>query len=1071
MADKTPQDHLLNVQDELFEDSLDVTVTEARPRASTSSDEEVQLIKFRIIDPDFGPDKVLHSTHILDQGHRAEARQRIQDMPEDRQVYVSHDVLYDYVGNKLCEFKLIYKDLLEDRDCRRQGRPTKISIDDVESIALLLDSKYRAVTNAWKEFKKTPFGTEQNARQAIINPLADLNAYRQLCRTQIKILETHFGLRHSPTSMSSSMSGLPSDNALLRKFQQVAGPITNAEKLLEQQLQDNTAQMHRMAESSGAVDKRCQELEARLTAERRKAEEAQEQLRATQRGRSLPQNLQYGQQEVRSNSVPPPSAAFSGSAFYGFNSSLQTPTTSIAPTRFLQAPILGPPPVPSFNVAAPSFVQRPFVSAFNAPATVADTYTSTSLNRGGPRGLSFQLPPSNQPQNTMSFPPPTFQGPPRPPTSDNNINPPPTPPIGTVVTTLLNDVAAAAKTVVENSIRQAANSNQTPYLDQGSQLNEKYFDEMGREITIDEYYMSLPNKWAIIPNKSGPILQPYKVRDSSSAQFTGKRFDFEAWRARNKVSIMQQRMPVEQKAYALMQTIDYRNDPQLASYCRAMRYDCMSFRRFLFVLERNYGGEELDLTEGYNSVTTGKFVNLRSLSDLKMYLSVCHSYKTLLISYGRLQLDWTPSGPLFRAMVNNKISPEDINLFTKHCKDHNVQKGPESLIQWLDYLLQILEESATSTHKGTGVSDAAASHTTQQSITKSSVLTTVNTEEFPDQTSVEQDSLNEQPTDSMQGQVDHQEEIPQDETDENVQHIIMFTQQTGYKVRKMPACDFKGNPCQEDHLLKNCSKFMSLSQKDRLSHLFKVKRCLNCFNTGHFAIMCKSNTKCRTCQKKHNTLIHEAWGDISKSTVLLTAQPLVSLHTSPVGISLNKKGDNMIKTIMIHDDAATMSIISKELANKLQLQGLMVWVDITTVTGNSKKLVPKALIQVFNHEGQYVHDAEVHIMSEFVDIKAADWSVAKDAFDHFTDVPFPPLPEDRKCHLLIGNDNPHLIAPSSSRTHTEKHFPYALCTPLGWTAAGPTTPRPQSATTAQLVDDAEQAQRQAVFLLRNPTFE
>jgi hypothetical protein len=82
-----------------------------------------------------------------------------------------------------------------------------------------------------------------------------------------------------------------------------------------------------------------------------------------------------------------------------------------------------------------------------------------------------------------------------------------------------------------------------------------------------------------------------------------------------------------------------------------------------------------------------------------------------------------------------------------------------------------------------------------------------------------------------------------------------------------------------------------------------TKRCLNCFNIGHFIRVCKSTTRCRVdgCGRKHDTMIHGTWqGRKSNTTAaLLTAgmeetilmvknMKLNYLHIAPSNVSTGK---------------------------------------------------------------------------------------------------------------------------------------------------------------------------------------
>ncbi|XP_053686400.1 uncharacterized protein LOC128735944 [Sabethes cyaneus] len=62
--------------------------------------------------------------------------------------------------------------------------------------------------------------------------------------------------------------------------------------------------------------------------------------------------------------------------------------------------------------------------------------------------------------------------------------------------------------------------------------------------------------------------------------------------------------------------------------------------------------------------------------------------------------------------------------------------------------------------------------------------------------------------------------------------------------------------CGDDHYMARCAKFLKLNNKERLDLINAKRLCSNCFRTGHWVRDCNSAFNCRTCGKKHHSLIH-----------------------------------------------------------------------------------------------------------------------------------------------------------------------------------------------------------------------
>ncbi|XP_075150473.1 uncharacterized protein LOC142224575 [Haematobia irritans] len=62
--------------------------------------------------------------------------------------------------------------------------------------------------------------------------------------------------------------------------------------------------------------------------------------------------------------------------------------------------------------------------------------------------------------------------------------------------------------------------------------------------------------------------------------------------------------------------------------------------------------------------------------------------------------------------------------------------------------------------------------------------------------------------------------------------------------------------CSQDHFLKNCNKFLRMSQEDRFAVIKKNNLCINCFSNRHRLNQCSSKLSCERCKLRHNTLLH-----------------------------------------------------------------------------------------------------------------------------------------------------------------------------------------------------------------------
>ena len=62
--------------------------------------------------------------------------------------------------------------------------------------------------------------------------------------------------------------------------------------------------------------------------------------------------------------------------------------------------------------------------------------------------------------------------------------------------------------------------------------------------------------------------------------------------------------------------------------------------------------------------------------------------------------------------------------------------------------------------------------------------------------------------------------------------------------------------CNQEHLLHRCDQFLALKTKERWASVKKWNICFNCFFGTHRVSECTSKFSCKTCKKKHHSLLH-----------------------------------------------------------------------------------------------------------------------------------------------------------------------------------------------------------------------
>lgn len=139
-----------------------------------------------------------------------------------------------------------------------------------------------------------------------------------------------------------------------------------------------------------------------------------------------------------------------------------------------------------------------------------------------------------------------------------------------------------------------------------------------------------------------------------------------------------------------------------------------------------------------------------------------------------------------------------------------------------------------------------------------------------------------------------------------------------------------------DHFVSTCAAFAVLPFHQRFDFIKGVPACINCLKKGHTVTKCKSS-KCRVCQKSHNTLLHQysannsqavaaANSDLeqqstSRATVNHSSssdEKNVILATAVVEIK-NRSGQFVLARALL-DSCSQTNLITEDLAQRLKLR-------------------------------------------------------------------------------------------------------------------------------------------------------
>ncbi|KAH8361200.1 hypothetical protein KR200_006411, partial [Drosophila serrata] len=132
----------------------------------------------------------------------------------------------------------------------------------------------------------------------------------------------------------------------------------------------------------------------------------------------------------------------------------------------------------------------------------------------------------------------------------------------------------------------------------------------------------------------------------------------------------------------------------------------------------------------------------------------------------------------------------------------------------------------------------------------------------------------------------------------------------------------------ENHPLRRCPRFLQMTVVERSNIIRRKQLCLNCLARGHQQRDCPSAHSCRTCRRRHHTLLHPR----SCSSTLVSCSHSSNPPTSPTDmlpvyyvllptaiIYVRNKAGEFMPCRAILDSASQINFITSRLAKQLNL--------------------------------------------------------------------------------------------------------------------------------------------------------
>ncbi len=441
-----------------------------------------------------------------------------------------------------------------------------------------------------------------------------------------------------------------------------------------------------------------------------------------------------------------------------------------------------------------------------------------------------------------------------------------------------------------------------------------------------DYYAAFPYPWNVMPTPTaashGEML---KVAANALPKFDGKRANYLAWRGTFLPCVHLTTIPMNLKVMLLRSTLktDTEDMRELAT---SIVFTAEGYRQAICMLEKDYGGDETLLLVRQESLLELPVLKEGDYQNLKTLFKRLGNFLNQWATLNGGALTAAESITFFRQLFN-RIERRYAHKYISWAQEGARERGLQSLYLWLGTQYENHRIVAQyTTH------DNRAAATEGQG----------NRGKQPQQVGSNQWGGNRRPSPYM----------PASHLDRNYkQHA--FQNSTGEEApqnrdqtRRQPCPKCTGN-----HTLGRCFKFRDSTPDEKKTFLIEQKRCFLCLATGHSRQNCRADYRCRVCNGRHNTALHEA---LSRQTTLVShTQPderpspeeptdaeyindqhamvagvahtgdkmRVSLRTVPVWIGNPINGRGKLVNALLDDGCTGGALVSNDLAAGLLLKG------------------------------------------------------------------------------------------------------------------------------------------------------
>ena len=244
----------------------------------------------------------------------------------------------------------------------------------------------------------------------------------------------------------------------------------------------------------------------------------------------------------------------------------------------------------------------------------------------------------------------------------------------------------------------------------------------------------------------------------------------------------------------------------------------------------------------------------------------------------------------------------------------------------------------------------------------------------------------------------------------------------------------------DKHPLYQCPKWGAYSLSQKTSHISAHKLCSNCLAGSHSTSACKSNYRCKECQQKHHTSIHQQQAATAPVNHSISHQvPDVLMTTA--NLLLLGPGGTEVRARALIDSGAGISLVTNRIAQILHLPLEPARLRLSVAQGETSKPLKHTTTLHLSP----LHDRSVKMTCHPAVAPAVTADLPSQAMPSVTDLPHLmglPLADTTynqpgRIDILLGADMASSIMTPDAPRQGKDTEPMAQATKFGWALSGP----------------------------------